>query len=323
MKYILLSFYFSLQLIGNTNALGIRSGEIVTEIFPPISDLYIGANVTIYTDSSVSTQTFLHLNWGDGNIDSVEFQPQNSSICNTNIFYFEHYYSNYGDYTISINEPSYAANITNIINSSQEPFRIEKYVRLNPLIGENSSPLFTQSPPCVWQCCNWIFNSGIWDADDDSLSFEIVPCLASNYILTNATIDGQTGDLYFQPDSVGKYAIAFKVDEWRNLSTTPEIIGSTTRQLLLNVNSLIGIDENEFNNSISIYPNPVSNTLYLLSPELNINKINIFNSTGSCIYSDEIKNVNSEINVSNLSKGIYFLELITENGNIYKKVVKE
>ena len=86
-----------------------------------------------------------------------------------------------------------------------------------------------------------------------------------------------------------------------------------------------GINDLELNNSkIQIYPNPTSDFLNFES-ELNQEfQVNIFNSQGQRVFVMNARN-NKAINISKLSKGIYFVKLTDENGNIFssEKVVKK
>jgi hypothetical protein len=50
--------------------------------------------------------------------------------------------------------------------------------------------------------------------------------------------------------------------------------------------------------------------------------IEIYNSLGSIIYSTEIENVKTEIDLSNQSSGIYFILIKTENNPIAKRIIK-
>ncbi|GAB7257552.1 endonuclease [Polaribacter sp. OB-PA-B3] len=80
--------------------------------------------------------------------------------------------------------------------------------------------------------------------------------------------------------------------------------------------------DSETLNGFKMYPNPVTgNKLFF-----NINEkatINIYNVLGKLVQSEIIENVNSSINVSKLSKGMYLLKLNTQNQSITKKFIKQ
>lgn len=71
-------------------------------------------------------------------------------------------------------------------------------------------------------------------------------------------------------------------------------------------------------NAISIYPNPVKDILNITTTE-NIQKISVIDMLGKTIITPQ---VGSEINLSSLSKGAYFLSLETEKGISTKKIIK-
>jgi sugar lactone lactonase YvrE len=69
---------------------------------------------------------------------------------------------------------------------------------------------------------------------------------------------------------------------------------------------------------ISLYPNPATDILHL---EMNLTEGNffeIYNSAGQKIRSYNIKNENTEVDINDLRKGIYFTRIVNNNGIIYK-----
>lgn len=89
---------------------------------------------------------------------------------------------------------------------------------------------------------------------------------------------------------------------------------------------LIGIsDLDSFSDDISIYPNPVNNNLKFNFPEINQEKINILivDIQGKIYISNDMTSMNNtSINVSELSKGLYFCIINTNNNRIVKKFIK-
>lgn len=80
----------------------------------------------------------------------------------------------------------------------------------------------------------------------------------------------------------------------------------------------------EFNKaSVSIYPNPVSSNLFLNNID-GIEMIRISNILGETVNTIKMNSNSAEVNVSNLSNGIYFVSLIDKNGVVLtKKFSKE
>lgn len=84
----------------------------------------------------------------------------------------------------------------------------------------------------------------------------------------------------------------------------------------------VGISEKSFGQYITIYPNPVNDKLYLSNTSnQEIKQVSIINSQGKVVLIST-ENPNS-ITMSNLDKGLYTIEIITENGyKTHKKLLK-
>ena len=74
------------------------------------------------------------------------------------------------------------------------------------------------------------------------------------------------------------------------------------------------------NNKLIIYPNPATNFINISNNET-IYSISISDIKGSLIFSKSYEQNNTLINVSNFDKGIYFLEIETNDGVINKKLI--
>ncbi|MEI6489222.1 MAG: T9SS type A sorting domain-containing protein [Bacteroidota bacterium] len=86
----------------------------------------------------------------------------------------------------------------------------------------------------------------------------------------------------------------------------------------------IGIDEILEQNNVSVYPNPASNTITIESTKCKVQSIKIYNVLGEQVNSLKLTgNSKIEIDVSNLTQGVYFVEVETEKGIVRKKFVKE
>ena len=100
-----------------------------------------------------------------------------------------------------------------------------------------------------------------------------------------------------------------------------EVVFDSKKDIVSNNNTVTLTDKNfDLNASIVVYPNPVSNKLYLEIPEsLKLNQIIIYNSLGQ-----KVGNFTSKIiAVENLSDGIYTVKIETSEGSVYKKIIKK
>ncbi len=72
-------------------------------------------------------------------------------------------------------------------------------------------------------------------------------------------------------------------------------------------------------NAIEINPNPVLNTLNIQS-DVAIKSIKLFSISGKLVYNGTFAN---SLDVSKLEKGVYLVNIDTENGTIVKKMIKK
>ena len=84
----------------------------------------------------------------------------------------------------------------------------------------------------------------------------------------------------------------------------------------INEEIISGVDEN-LAASFEVYPNPMNNTLYING---DVQNVTIFNAVGQQVLFVESRN---EINVEDLSEGLYFVRISDKRGNnVVKKIVK-
>ncbi|MBR4155983.1 MAG: T9SS type A sorting domain-containing protein [Bacteroidales bacterium] len=74
--------------------------------------------------------------------------------------------------------------------------------------------------------------------------------------------------------------------------------------------------------NISIYPNPAKDFVKI-SGDDRINSVKVYNCLGMMVEEIEVNANEAEINISEYNTGIYFFNVMTENGNVIKKVVKK
>lgn len=81
-----------------------------------------------------------------------------------------------------------------------------------------------------------------------------------------------------------------------------------------------GIEEETAENAVSVYPNPASTMLNVHAE--NFDNVQVINFLGQVVYSASVTENDFQINVSNLSNGVYFIRLNGEN-TVTKKFVKK
>ncbi|GAB5417290.1 MAG: hypothetical protein Crog4KO_28720 [Crocinitomicaceae bacterium] len=107
---------------------------------------------------------------------------------------------------------------------------------------------------------------------------------------------------------------AYSTSTWTNIDANANFSNDCNYNL--------GIDEQTASTpSIAIYPNPVASQLHIqVEPEVKIESVNIIDTFGRTI----TRNLNSNtINVSELTEGIYFVQIKTKRGIVSKKFTKK
>jgi len=117
-----------------------------------------------------------------------------------------------------------------------------------------------------------------------------------------------------------------------NTSTNATRVGSTSLDalvMLINANRPLvqltitgAMSTNESANStFKLYPNPTKDILFLTS-EKNITKYVIYNAKGEIINEENLQITNKEINVTNLSSGVYYIKVFSEEKTEVIKWIK-
>jgi len=93
---------------------------------------------------------------------------------------------------------------------------------------------------------------------------------------------------------------------------------------LFTISVTTGIDINYADlKNISVYPNPCSNALFITN-DGTLEQVNIYDQTGALVYTDssvEALTNNVKIDVANLARGIYFIEIRTSEATETSKIV--
>ena len=74
-------------------------------------------------------------------------------------------------------------------------------------------------------------------------------------------------------------------------------------------------------NLMVIYPNPATHQLTLELPNTQPATLELYSASGKCVYSKEIVNTTEEIDVSGLSRGLYFLQIRQEHATHTEKII--
>jgi hypothetical protein len=89
------------------------------------------------------------------------------------------------------------------------------------------------------------------------------------------------------------------------------------------LSEILGTEEINKKNSIALYPNPASDffTINMGRDYHTNNTVNIYNVNGLLVKTETLKQNQKEINISNLSNGIYMVEIKSENFTGKQKLI--
>lgn len=99
---------------------------------------------------------------------------------------------------------------------------------------------------------------------------------------------------------------------------------SAMKATIIVENKTTGIAENQLKENITVYPNPTNGKFQITYGDLNFSKnysLEIFNVNGERIHNSVITSLKSEIDLTNQSKGIYFVKFNDGLAILTKKIV--
>ena len=139
----------------------------------------------------------------------------------------------------------------------------------------------------------------------------------SNATLPIATAYAQITAPTFTAPSTGIYYFAF------NDLSASTAAANTLRLDTVSFTSLLGTESFK-RNSISIYPNPATNSI-TISNDANalLNSIEISDINGRVVLTKKIDTTEVQLSVSDLASGVYIVKVTTDKGIALKKFIKE
>ncbi len=124
----------------------------------------------------------------------------------------------------------------------------------------------------------------------------------------------------FTVNTNAAYRIGFKNESSKNIYYT---LSGGLYIDTFSVSTVLSVEDFE-KTSLSLYPNPVLDFISIDNPDnIQINAVSVIDMNGRELLNNKYTNTNNTINLSNLSKGIYFIQLNTEKGILSKKIIKE
>jgi len=178
--------------------------------------------------------------------------------------------------------------------SNQKVLTIEK--RALPTLADNHQ-LYT------WPLQDMIYMMTI---EVNNLDSSLTAILVDNYLDTKINLNS------------GFNEYSFSVD------TNIPLSAAWNRFNIIFVTNTLGIDDNQLENNLKVYPNPTSDILNIdLNKNISgIDKLQLYDVNGKLVYKQNLKNLtNTKIDVSQLSSGVYLLKIKTNDKTFNKKII--
>jgi hypothetical protein len=233
-----------------------------------------------------------------------------------------------GYYQIFAWDVSRIDNMINMSNSGSTPVFVRANILVNSLTGANRSPVINNDT--VLTACTqqpWFNQLDITDADGDSLSFELVPCMQYNppsipspIVVTGYGFPGNVGGGYFwvgplgnvlwqnASNMLGSYAYALKITEWRDGIQIGLLTYDATVFVLPN-NCFVSADLPWKSPGITAFPNPADG---FISVEKRVELLQLYDLQGHLLREGFDTD---HLQVDGIAAGIYLLR-ISQNGTV-------
>jgi len=118
------------------------------------------------------------------------------------------------------------------------------------------------------------------------------------------------------------YIVAFLAEY--NSNQNNRIVLNVVKQKITPNSEILGVQEEQGNSFISLFPNPSNGNMYINSPKsLNTYEIKGIDIMGRCVFIETLNQVGNQaqLDLSALNNGVYFLSISSENGNFIEKVI--
>ncbi len=186
-------------------------------------------------------------------------------------------------------------------------------------LSDNNSGLYSSTDGIAWTLITNTGNPYLYDF-----------AIANNYLLAtqsdykfiytnNTTINNSSTGLPMLLAGMGLVVLGNNAFIG-GYSPSPNESGIYTRPLSSIVPT--GIQENTKDLTISIFPNPVANTLNI-KQDKEIQKLSIINACGKTIINKNVYSSEVQLNIGDLSTGVYFIQLQSDNSVSTHKFVKQ
>ncbi|MCB0769375.1 MAG: T9SS type A sorting domain-containing protein [Flavobacteriales bacterium] len=282
----------------------------------------------------------IFIDFGDGVTDTIPrtlITDYNSEApCATvrlSQYLVTHTYSEEGAYVVRFVDQNRSSGIINIPNSNSQSFCVEAVLMIDQALGPNTSIAFDTLQFKFQR--NWnalIHEPGAFDADGDSLAFELVQpnghgCFPINGYQypegANYTwLEPTTGTyIWDYPTVWGEFVIAIRGTEYRN----GQLIGQVTRDMTICVVGFIaGLDDAGPFRSLTIAPNLTNDLIWIENPSSSPIPTWIHDARGKLVLSQTLGSGRSSIDLGQFPTGAYIVSATSATGQRFSgRVMKQ
>ncbi|MDX1461543.1 MAG: proprotein convertase P-domain-containing protein [Marinirhabdus sp.] len=110
------------------------------------------------------------------------------------------------------------------------------------------------------------------------------------------------------------------------LSATDEYGNVGTCTFELTVESILGVNDNNLDAGITMYPNPAQGQVTIAnSSNINLERLTMYDVNGKLVNTTDLSDMQGEqtIDIANLASGVYIVQIESENASVVKRLIKE
>ena len=323
-----------LMLISTVSAQRIWAVEMFKETIEGTASV----DVRVYRETE--SKDSIIFDWGDGTQETL---PLGFTLLLFNGFWLdtyvgEHTYDTSGYYEIGFRDSFLIQDVVNISQSGNKSINIRDSIAVFPPdhpFDWNRSPDITSLPFTTIMEEDGIVKVFLsYQIDEPFIDLyleELVPFPSEEFMFPEATdsiymINNVV--VWDKPTAPGIYAFCIKVREIRPDYFNPQdsvLMSTTHRAMMIEVDSnmIVSTMAPWLNNSISVFPNPATQTLYLESNCPGRGEGHILNAQGQVVQSfrREVTSTRLEVDVAALPPGIYWVRWQTRDCDLVEKVV--
>ena len=348
-----LATLLSIGILVPVHATHVLGGEIRAEAVSCQSLTY-KITIVLYTDPGSGVEFgggLLDLGFGDAVELAAETDFVSEDLVNERVqvrkLSIQRTFPGAGAYTINFREFNRSANIINIPNSVQTPFYAETELVIDPLLC-NSPPVLSELPdPFTYAGSRYELLLEATDPDGDSLSVELVtpreeadreisgyqlpinydigllnnPVASDGISFPTLTVSPQAL-VWDAPNLGGEFAVAIRVNEWRQVDGEWVPLGYVTRDMVIQVTDTVNgptipellvteVEEAFSEPDVFLYPNPTTGpfSLEIRDDVWQGGTATMYNIIGEALDRRAIALGSNAYDITSFTSGFYFLNL--------------